>query len=126
MRNKIHKLLGLGFLLTLVLLSCRKVDLPSPVIDLGVVPTSTSINKITNPLTTGTITAEFAVTKDAKYSVQIVPFGVEDPVKTFGFIADANVVTKVYDLSSLPSGDYELIFIDIVGKEIKRSITIKK
>jgi hypothetical protein len=125
MKNKLHKLLGLGFLTTLVLLSCTKVDLPSPVINLGVVPTSTNINKVT-PLTTGTITAEFAVTKDAKYSVQIVPFGVEDPVKTFGFTADANVVTKNYDLSSLPSGDYTLIFIDVVGKEIKQQITIKK
>jgi hypothetical protein len=125
MRNKIHKLLGLGFLTTLVLLSCTKVDLPTPVINLGVVPTSTSINKVT-PLTTGTITAEFAVTKDAKYSVQIVPFGAEDPVKTFGFTADSEVVTKIYDLSSLPNGDYTLIFIDVIGKEIKRSITIKK
>jgi hypothetical protein len=125
MRNKIHKLLGLGFLTTLVLLSCTKVDLPTPVINLGVVPTSTNINKVT-PLTTGTITAEFAVTKEAKYSVQIVPFGEEDPVKTFGFTADANVVTKNYDLSSLPNGDYTLIFIDVVGKEIKQQITIKK
>ena len=125
MKNKIHKLLGLGFLTTLVLLSCTKVDLPTPVINLGVIPTSTNINKVT-PLTTGTITAEFAVTKDAKYSVQIIPFGAEDPVKTFGFTADANVVTKNYDLSSLPNGDYTLIFIDVVGKEIKQQITIKK
>ena len=126
MRNKLHKLLGLGFLTTLVLLSCTKVDLPTPVINLGVTPTTTSINKISNSLTSGPITVEFSVTKDAKYSVQIVPFGAEDPIKTFGFTADASVVTKTYDLSSLPNGDYTLIFIDIVGKETKQQITIKK
>lgn len=126
MKNKLHKLLGLGFLTTLVLLSCTKIDLPSPIINLGVTPTTTSINKISNSLTSGPITVEFSVTKDAKYSVQIVPFGAEDPIKTFGFTADASVVTKTYDLSSLPNGDYTLIFIDIVGKEIKQQITIKK
>jgi len=126
MKNKLHKLLGLGFLTTLVLLSCTKIDLPSPIINLGVTPTTTSINKISNSLTSGPITVEFSVTKDAKYSVQIVPFGAEDPIKIFGFTADASVVTKTYDLSSLPNGDYTLIFIDIVGKEIKQQITIKK
>ena len=92
----------------------------------GSISSLNSSRSISNSLTSGPITVEFSVTKDAKYSVQIVPFGAEDPIKTFGFTADASVVTKTYDLSSLPNGDYTLIFIDIVGKEIKQQITIKK
>ena len=39
---------------------------------------------------------------------------------------DTDTLTKkVYDLSALPKKDYDLIFIDIAGKEVKHPIIIK-
>jgi hypothetical protein len=110
----------------LLFVGCTKVDISPPVMNLGVQSKSTNITKITPALTTGNITVEYAVTTGSKYSVQIVPFGSEDPVKKFGLTAESDIVVKNYDLSSLPNGDYDLIFIDVKGTEIKRSITIKK
>jgi hypothetical protein len=124
MRNKIHKILGLGFLLTLVILSCRKVDLPaSQVIDLGVKSETTSIKSIGQ--SNNIVVVEFNTTIGAKYSVQIVPFGKEDPVKTDGFTATELVTKKSYNLSNLDKMDYDLIFIDIKGTEVKYPIIIK-
>jgi hypothetical protein len=124
MKNKIHKLLGLGFLTTLVMLSCTKVDIPTPqVIDLGVVSQSTSIKSISQA--GNVVTAEFETTPGSKYSVQIVPFGSEEPVKKDGFTAENALTKKVYDLSSLKRMDYDLIFIDISGKEVKYPLIIK-
>ena len=56
---------------------------------------------------------------------QVVPFGKEDPVKKEGFTATEAVTKKVYDLSGLTKQDYDLIFIDINGKEVKHPIIIK-
>ena len=44
--RKIDKILGLGFLVTLLALSCRKIDVPVIVntIDLGITSTATSIS----------------------------------------------------------------------------------
>jgi hypothetical protein len=122
--KKIDKLLGLGFLTTLLILSCKKIDLPMPqVIDLGVKSTSTSIKSITQ--TGNVVTAEFATTPGSKYSVQIIPFGKDESVKTEGFTAADTTTKKVYDLNSLPKKDYDLLFIDIQGKETKYPIIIK-
>jgi hypothetical protein len=124
MKNKIHKLLGLGFLTTLVMLSCTKVDIPTPqVIDLGKLSTSTAIKSINQ--SGNVVTAIFETTVGAKYSVQIVPFGSDEPVKKEGFTATENETKKIYDLSDLARKDYDLIFIDVSGKEIKYPI-IKK
>jgi hypothetical protein len=122
--RKIDKLLGLGFLTTLLILSCKKIDLPMPqVIDLGVKSTSTSIKSISQ--TGNVVTAEFATTPGSKYSVQIIPFGKDESVKTEGFTATDILTKKVYDLNSLPKKDYDLLFIDIQGKETKYPIIIK-
>ena len=92
-------------IMVMFLAACTKVATPpTPTIDLGVVPQSTI---------------------GAKYSVQIVPFGSEEPVKKDGFTADNTTTKKVYDLSSLKRMDYDLIFIDISGKEIKYPLIIK-
>ena len=124
MKNKIHKLLGLGFLTTLVMLSCTKVDIPTPqVIDLGKLSTSTAIKSINQ--SGNIVTAIFETTIGAKYSVQIIPFGSDEPVKKEGFTATENETKKIYDLSDLARKDYDLIFIDVSGKEIKYPI-IKK
>lgn len=103
---------------------CTKVDLPEPApIDLGVKSTSTAIKSINQ--SDNIVTAIFETTVGAKYSVQIVPFGSEEPVKKEGFTANDLTTQKTYDLSALPKKDYDLIFIDINGKEVKYPIIIK-
>jgi len=123
--RKIDKILGLGFLVTLLALSCRKIDVPIVMhtIDLGMISTSTSIKSIGQ--TGNVVTAEFITTPGAKYSVQVIPFGKDESVRTEGFTATDTLTKKVYDLSALPKKDYDLIFIDIAGKEVKHPIIIK-
>jgi len=122
--KRIDKILGLGFLVTLLAMSCTKVDLPRPqIIDLGNQSTSTAIKSIVQ--TGNIVTAEFETTVGAKYSVQIIPFGSETPSKKEGFTATEGITKKVYDLSGLSKKDYDLVFIDISGKEVKYPIVIK-
>ena len=122
--KRIDRILGLGFLITLLSVSCRKVDLPPvQVIDLGTTSTSTAIKSITQ--TGNIVTAEFETTVGSKYSVQIIPFGSEIPSKKEGFTATEGVTKKVYDLSDLTKKDYDLVFIDISGKKVKYPIVIK-
>jgi len=123
--KKIDKVLGLGFLVTLLALSCRKIDVPVVMntIDLGVKSTATSIQNISQ--TGNIVTAEFVTTPGAKYSVQVIPFGKDESIKTEGFTAIDTLTKKVFDLSALPKKDYDLIFIDIAGKEVKHPIIIK-
>ena len=111
--------------MVMFLAACTKVATPPTptAIDLGVQSQSTSIKSITQ--SSNVVTAEFETTPGAKYSVQIVPFGSDEPAKKDGFTADNMVTKKVYDLSSLKRMDYDLIFIDISGKEIKYPLIIK-
>jgi hypothetical protein len=111
-------------LVLIVLAGCTKMDIPEPsTIDLGVKSTSTAIKSITQ--TNNIVTAVFETTAGSKYSVQIVPFGNEEPIKKDGFTANESTTQKTYDLSSLPKKDYDFIFIDINGKEVKYPIVIK-
>jgi hypothetical protein len=121
-----NKILGiyLLFILIFVIYSCTKIELEDPTpINLGVQSTSTSIKSITQ--NGNIVTAEFATTVGAKYSVLIIPFGKEEPVKKEGFTATEEVTKKVFDLKQLAKQDYDLIFIDINGKEVKHPIIIK-
>jgi hypothetical protein len=121
-----NKILGiyLLFILIFVIYSCTKIELEDPTpINLGVQSTSTSIKSITQ--SGNIVTAEFATTVGAKYSVLIIPFGKEEPVKKEGFTATEEVTKKVFDLKQLAKQDYDLIFIDINGKEVKHPIIIK-
>ena len=111
-------------LVLIVLAGCTKMDIPEPsTIDLGVKSTSTAIKSINQ--SGNIITANFETTIGSKYSVQIVPFGSEQPIKKEGFTANETTTQKTYDLSGLPKKDYDLIFIDIDGKEVKYPIIIK-
>ena len=107
--------------------SCRKSDYIPTIkpnkIDLGTKSTSTAIKSIMQ--TDNTVVAQFETTVGAKYSVQIIPFGSEEPVKKEGFTANDDITTKTYDLSTLPKRDYDLLFIDVEGKEVKYPLTIK-
>ena len=109
----------------LVVVACRKVELaPSPApINLGVKAQSTAIRTI--KIINNVVTAEFATTVGAKYSVQIVPFGSDEPVKKEGFTATDTVTKKIYNLVELAKKDYDLIFIDIAGTEVKYPVIIK-
>jgi len=121
-----NKILGiyLLFILIFVIYSCTKIELEEPTpINLGVQSTSTSIKSITQ--SGNIVTAEFATTVGTKYSVLIIPFGKEEPVKKEGFTATEEVTKKVFDLKQLAKQDYDLIFIDINGKEVKHPIIIK-
>ena len=112
-------------LITVIFLAaCTKVVTPlNPVIDLGVKSTSTSIKSISQ--VGNIVTAEFETTVGSKYSVQIVPFGSEEPTKKEGFTATETLTRKIYNLSDLARKDYDLIFIDINGKEAKYPLIIK-
>ena len=124
--KEIIKLLGV-YLLTIVILifGCRKVDTPTPVISLGKVATATSIEKVEPVLTKGPVTLTLSVTKDAKYSIQLIDLKGDVKYST-GFTADKDLVIKNLDYSDVKSGDYAIVLIDIFGKEHKRQITIKK
>jgi hypothetical protein len=99
-----------------------ELEEPKP-INLGVESISTNIKTINQ--VNNIVTVEFVTTVGAKYVVQIVPFGKEEPVKKEGFTATEEVTKKVYDLKQLAKQDYDLIFIDINGKEVKHPIIIK-
>ena len=115
------KLLLTGFI---ILVGCTKVVQPIPqVIDLGTKATSTAIKHISQA--GNIVTAEFQTTAGSKYSIQIVPFGSDEPIKTEGFTANDTTVQRVLNLSNLPKKDYDLIFIDVNGKEVKYPIIIK-
>ena len=92
-------------------------------INLGVKSTSTAIKSINQ--TENTVTAVLETTPGAKYSIQIIPFGSEQPVKKEGFTATESQTTKYLNLSELPKKDYDFIFIDVDGKEVKYPLTIK-
>lgn len=92
-------------------------------VDLGTTPTSTSIKSMVQK--GNVITATFETTIGAKYSIQIIPFGQETPVKKEGFTATDVTTQKVIDLSGLDKKDYDLIFIDVNGNEAKYPIVVK-
>jgi hypothetical protein len=112
-------------LIVLVLLvGCRKIDFPAP-INLGVQSQSTAITKVHPIISNGQITVDMNVTSGAKYSLQITDL-LDNKIKTFGFTADSDIYTRKLDLTDLKNGDYNLVLIDIAGKETRTNIIIKK
>ena len=112
-------------LITLIALAgCTKIDVPMPM-NLGVTSTSTAINKVTPVISNGNVTVEMSLTPGAKYSLQVTDL-LDDEIKTFGFTSDKDIYVKQLDLTSLKNGDYNLVLIDIAGKETKTNIIIKK
>ena len=111
-------------IMVMFLVACTKIaPTPQPTIDLGVQSQATSIKSIVQ--TNNTVTAVFETTPGAKYSVQVIPFGSEKPSFKEGFTASDATTQKIYNLSTLTKSDYDLIFIDISGKEAKYPIVIK-
>jgi hypothetical protein len=108
----------------LYITGCTKIEVQPPtVIDLGKKSESTAIKQIS--IVENIVSAKFQTTSGAKYSVQVLPFGSDEPVMKDGFTATDTITSKIYNLKGLPKQDYDVIFIDIQGKEIKYPITIK-
>lgn len=108
----------------LYITGCTKIEVQPPtVIDLGKKSESTAIKQIS--IVENIVSAKFQTTSGAKYSVQVLPFGSDEPVMKDGFTATDTITSKIYNLKALPKQDYDVIFIDIQGKEIKYPITIK-
>ena len=93
-------------------------------INLGATSKSTEILSVAS--TGGKVTAMFAVTTGAKYSVQVYSFAAIEPVKTLPLTAETEITTKVYDFSDLPDGLYDLTLTDISGVSIKKPLVIKR
>ena len=124
-QKTIIKLLGLTFLTVLIATSCRKTIEQPLAIDLGRTATSTAISKVTPLVSSGNITMEMNVTNGAKYSILVTDL-LDNELKSFGFTADKDIYIKDLDLTSLKNGDYNLVLIDISGKETRTNIVIKK
>jgi hypothetical protein len=94
-----------------------------PKINLGEKSINTNIKSIFQ--SDNLVTVEFETTIGSKYSVQIIQFGQEIPIRKEGFTATNTTTRKVYDLTKESVGYYDLIFIDITGKDVKYPIMIK-
>ena len=111
--------------LILFISGCTKVYSPTPM-DLGRAPELTSIKAISPLVSDGkNVTVELLLTPGSKYSLQVTDL-LDKEFKVFGFLADAQNVSKRLDISDLAQGDYNIVLIDIKGNEIKRNLTIKK
>ena len=96
----------------------------TPTINLGVAPTKTNILSVVS--IGGKVTAQFAVTTGAKYSVQVYEFGKTEPTKTLPLTAEEDIVTRVYDLTELKDGLYDITLTDVAGASIKKPLIIKR
>ena len=111
-------------IMVMFLAACTKIaPTPQQTIDLGVQAQATGIKSVIQ--INNTVTAVFETTPGSKYSVQVVPFGSEKPSFKEGFTASDVTTQKIYNLSTLTKSDYDLIFIDISGNEVKYPIVIK-
>ena len=112
-------------LLLTIAFACSDLEkFESTPINLGAKATSTEILSATS--TGGKITALFAITPGAKYSVQVYSFAAIEPVKTLPLTADTEITTKIYDFSDLPDGLYDLTLTDIAGVTTRKPIIIKR
>lgn len=108
----------------ILVIACSKV-VPTPTIELGKQATSTKINSVEPPVSSGKVIANLSVTVGSKYSLQLINLK-GDVVESTGILADKELVVKELDYSDHINGDYTVVLIDIFGTEYKRNITIKK
>ena len=110
-----------GIILTIG--SCRKTDyIPAPKIDLGKVSTTMSFTSV--PTKENNYSFGVNVTPGSKYSVQITDIK-GDVLYSQGVNADEPVEIVKLDTEKISRGQYELIFIDTKGQEIKQILIIK-
>jgi hypothetical protein len=118
--RKIDKILGLGFLVTLLALSCRKIDLPAPVAQ--ELPSELKIsNTVGIKLQTVFVTSEVAmnVKSDVAQTVTIRIFDIANKVvsKSTSDVRVGDNVLKVYT-NALPSSAYRIGIYDSNGKQL--------
>lgn len=105
---------------------CTKIEIVPPRIQLGAIPSSSVINKVSPIVSDGSnVVVDMTLTTDAKYSLQVTDL-LGNELKVVGFTAESSAVTKKLDLSSLKNGDYNLLLIDTQGREYKTNVVIKK
>ncbi len=118
--RKIDRILGLGFLVTLLALSCRKVDFPTPIVqelssDLKIE------NSVGIKLQTAFVTSEVAmnVKSDVAQTVTIKIFDIGNRVvsKSTSDVKVGDNVLKVYT-TALPSSAYRIGIYDSKGKQL--------
>ncbi len=118
--RKIDKLLGLGFLVTLLALSCRKIDLPAPIAQ--ELPSELKIaNTVGIKLQSHFVTSEVAmnVKSEVAQTVTIRIFDIANRVvsKSTSDVKMGDNVLKVYT-NALPSSAYRIGLYDSNGKQL--------
>jgi hypothetical protein len=117
--RKIDKILGLGFLVTLLALSCRKVDVPTPI---NQIPSELAINsvsgiKLESPFVTSQVSMN--VKSEVAQTVTIKIFYISNRVvsKSTSDVKAGDNVLKVYT-SALPSSAYRIALFDASGNQL--------
>lgn len=117
--RKIDKILGLGFLMTLVLLSCRKTMdvMPAIQIDPSLKIQSVSGIKLQSPFVTNEVAMN--VKSETSQTVTIKIFDIANRVvsKSNSDVRAGDNVLKVYT-NALPSSAYRIGIYDVSGKEL--------
>jgi hypothetical protein len=117
--RKLDKILGLGFLLTLVLLSCRKTN---DVVLVNQIPSELAINSVSGiKLETPFVTSQVSmnVKSEIEQTVTIKIFDISNRVvsKSTSDVKAGDNVLKVYT-SALPSSAYRIALFDNKGNQL--------
>jgi hypothetical protein len=117
--KKIDKILGLGFLVTLLALSCRKVDLPTPI---NQIPAELAISSVSGiKLETPFVTSQVSINVKSEISqnVTIKIFDISNRVvsKSTSNVKAGDNILKVYT-SVLPSSAYRIALFDDKGNQL--------
>ena len=117
--RKLDKILGLGFLLTLVLLSCRKTN---DVVLINQIPSELTINSVSGiKLETPFVTSQVSmnVKSEIAQTVTIKIFDISNRVvsKSTSDVKAGDNVLKVYT-TALPSSAYRIALFDSKGNQL--------
>ena len=117
--RKLDKILGLGFLLTLVLLSCRKTN---DVVLINQIPSELTINSVSGiKLETPFVTSQVSmnVKSEVAQTVTIKIFDISNRVvsKSTSDVKAGDNVLKVYT-TALPSSAYRIALFDNKGNQL--------
>ena len=117
--RKLDKILGLGFLLTLVLLSCRNTN---DVVLINQIPSELAINSVSGiKLETPFVTSQVSmnVKSEVAQTVTIKIFDISNRVvsKSTSDVKAGDNVLKVYT-NALPSSAYRIALFDSNGNQL--------
>ena len=117
--RKLDKILGLGFLLTLVLLSCRKTN---DVVLINQIPSELAINSVSGiKLETPFVTSQVSmnVKSEVAQTLTIKIFDISNRVvsKSTSDVKAGDNVLKVYT-TALPSSAYRIALFDSNGNQL--------